>query len=95
MAARGRATTERSRQLPGPRAASKKPEDASHPSHKKREVRADLQKSLSAGLLHDPAALQPVGRPSLAVRRREEFGGDPSLRRVHANTHSPLAGHIA
>lgn len=95
MAARGRATTERSRQLPEPRAASKKPEDASHPSYKKREVRAELQKALSAGLLHDQTALGPVGRSSIAVRRREEFGGDPSLSRAHANTHSPLAGHIA
>ncbi len=63
------------------------------PAARKRQVRTELHKALSAGLL-DEAEPHPssAGMPELAAR--DDSAGDRALRRAHTATHSPLAGLV-
>jgi hypothetical protein len=82
-----RVTTAKQQQSPPPRV---------HPVARQRQVRTELHRALSAGLLDDAEGNASAGLPELAARdgSAEPSAGERALRRAHTSTHSPLAGLV-
>lgn len=68
-----------------------------HPVERKRQVRSELHKTLSEGLLDsEPVVGAVAGLPKLAAPGTSAAPSADSrdLHRVHTSTHSPLAGYV-
>jgi hypothetical protein len=88
----------RAKQLRASPAKPSASSDNTHPTVRKRQIRSELHRALSRGLLDAEAEVDQVAGLPKAVKLGDfvsQFASNPALRRVHTSTHSPLMGHVA